>query len=346
MAKTMQETTRTTSHTWRTAWWLVADLFAIVMIVYLILWKVTEDRFWPVVALSYVAPLVVPLAVIPLPLAFLRVRVRSVVLELICAVGAVLLIREVYVSGAPPTAPAGAPQITALTYNLGEGKASSEELFPYLREANADLVGLVEVTAETAAALPQLTDLYPYQEAKGLGIPGLALLSRFPISNVTWHEYNPGRPDLQATIDVNGVPVTVFVAHPPPPALTLTGITPRPGTANEIDQLVASFNAIDGPLLVLGDFNVTMLHETYRRIEDTGLQDAFAEAGHGFGFTAVVRLARPSKPAWLIERIRLPAFMRIDYIWASPEWVVTDAWVGDDAGSDHLPVIAKLALSG
>jgi endonuclease/exonuclease/phosphatase (EEP) superfamily protein YafD len=35
---------------------------------------------------------------------------------------------------------------------------------------------------------------------------------------------------------------------------------------------------------------------------------------------------------------------RIDYIWASPEWLPLDARVGKDAGSDHLPVIAALAL--
>ena len=36
--------------------------------------------------------------------------------------------------------------------------------------------------------------------------------------------------------------------------------------------------------------------------------------------------------------------MRIDYVWASAEWQIVDAWVGDDAGSDHLPVLARIQL--
>jgi vancomycin resistance protein VanJ len=34
---------------------------------------------------------------------------------------------------------------------------------------------------------------------------------------------------------------------------------------------------------------------------------------------------------------------RVDYIWHTPDLVALEAWVGADAGSDHLPVLARLA---
>jgi endonuclease/exonuclease/phosphatase (EEP) superfamily protein YafD len=33
---------------------------------------------------------------------------------------------------------------------------------------------------------------------------------------------------------------------------------------------------------------------------------------------------------------------RIDYIWYTGDFRAARAWVGPDAGSDHLPVLAKL----
>lgn len=33
-----------------------------------------------------------------------------------------------------------------------------------------------------------------------------------------------------------------------------------------------------------------------------------------------------------------------DYIWVTPDLAVESAWVGQDAGSDHLPVFARLSI--
>ena len=45
-----------------------------------------------------------------------------------------------------------------------------------------------------------------------------------------------------------------------------------------------------------------------------------------------------------LASIRIIPLARIDYIWASEAWLPLESWVGDDAGSDHLPVMARLAL--
>jgi len=37
-------------------------------------------------------------------------------------------------------------------------------------------------------------------------------------------------------------------------------------------------------------------------------------------------------------------FLRVDYIWSTPDLTALAAWLGEDAGSDHLPVLARLAI--
>src|SRR5688500_248378 len=43
-------------------------------------------------------------------------------------------------------------------------------------------------------------------------------------------------------------------------------------------------------------------------------------------------------------RLPPPPLPRIDDVWISDHWQPLDAWVGGDAGSDHLPVLALVAL--
>ena len=75
--------------------------------------------------------------------------------------------------------------------------------------------------------------------------------------------------------------------------------------------------------------------EDYVSLTRVGLTDAFRKAGYGFGFTFPAKSNRyPILPDF-------PLF-RIDYIWTTRELSVCHAWVGDDAGSDHLPVFADL----
>ena len=44
--------------------------------------------------------------------------------------------------------------------------------------------------------------------------------------------------------------------------------------------------------------------------------------------------------------MRLPPVLRVDYIWHTAELTTLAAWVGGNAGSDHLPVLARMKLHG
>jgi vancomycin resistance protein VanJ len=83
---------------------------------------------------------------------------------------------------------------------------------------------------------------------------------------------------------------------------------------------------VPGPMLIAGDFNLPSDSAIYRE-HWTRWSDAFEVAGWGYGWTKFTRW-------WGI---------RIDHILFDPaDWQVIEARVGDDVGSDHRPVIAKM----
>ncbi|WP_169307570.1 endonuclease/exonuclease/phosphatase family protein [Gemmatimonas aurantiaca] len=81
------------------------------------------------------------------------------------------------------------------------------------------------------------------------------------------------------------------------------------------------------PIVVVGDFNMPVESSIFRAYW-SALSSAFDAGGRGFGFTK-------HEGRWL--RIR------IDHVLFAPQWFETSgAWVGNDVGSDHRPVIADL----
>lgn len=246
----------------------------------------------------------------------------------------------------PRVAPEGSTELTIMTLNTGNDLADPVELLSYLEQSGADIIGLQEVSAQTAAALEVSTGGdYPHHVAFGLGIPGKALLSKYPIVDHQLLDSNPERPDLVATLDIDGMLTTVIVAHPPPPHLTTNGVVSRPGADEQFSALVDVISQADGPLLLLGDLNITRHHDRYELLESLGLMDVFAEAGNGPGYTYPARLSALDDVNQTLGDAPMVPLIRIDYIWGTSHWYPLETWVGGDTGSDHLPVKVRIAIT-
>src|SRR5579871_3973615 len=98
------------------------------------------------------------------------------------------------------------------------------------------------------------------------------------------------------------------------------------------------------PSLLLGDFNMTRRSRVYADYRALGLMDAFAEVGVGRGWTLPRRIGNAHIKHGL-HRVPLRPVARVDYIWYTRGLQAEAAWVGSDAGSDHLPVLARLSLA-
>jgi vancomycin resistance protein VanJ len=237
--------------------------------------------------------------------------------------------------------------ITVMTYNVGNGRAGPERLVPALQHSGADVIALQEVSHEQARAIEAgLSGEYRYLSLHPGGFAGKALISHFPIHDAELLDLGPVRPDLRAFIDVDGRKLALLNAHPPPPHLARLGLRFDPPTWRQIQEL-ARLALEHDPCLLLGDFNLVDSRLEYAYLKSTGLRDAFGEAGRGKGSTLPKRLG-PWKRFLFVNRmlrwIPMLPMLRVDYIWYTPSLSALEAWLGADAGSDHLPVLAKIVL--
>jgi vancomycin resistance protein VanJ len=235
--------------------------------------------------------------------------------------------------------------LTVMTYNLGNGLASPGRLVDLLRTSPADVVGLQELAPSQAEAIRDgLQEAYPHQVLFPTGFSGKGLLSRMPLVTQDQLHFYPDRPDLHARVQAPGGALLVVVAHPPPPKVGWRGLVFDARAVRQIVSL-ARLASANPPAVLMGDFNMTARHAVHALLRRRGLRDAFDAAGRGRGATLPLRVGHSSRlrirpgPGWPT----LFPVARVDYIWHTPDLVALEAWVGADAGSDHLPVLARLA---
>jgi len=239
---------------------------------------------------------------------------------------------------------------TFLTFNThGEDKFLSPML-NILRTANADVVGLQEVSFALAARIrTELAELYPHQalHPNGYGSAGQAILSRFPIlEDRYWRNLNIPNflAHQRAVLTVNGKRLVFYNTHPVHPAMVDKALDAVPRGWEVRDVLHRAAAEYD-PVIIAGDMNLTDQTDDYRAI--TALfGDVYREVGQGMGY---------SFPDWREEHARsvmggkylywMPLFMRLDFIFHSAHIRPLAAQVWDHSGgSDHRPVFARLSI--
>ncbi len=102
---------------------------------------------------------------------------------------------------------------------------------------------------------------------------------------------------------------------------------------SDAESLAERVRQVQGPLIVAGDLNAPPQSLVSRRLLDTGLIDAFASSGRGYGYT------------FGHEELYGHSFVRIDRIFVSRHFVPVRTRVGGNTGSDHRPVVADLVLT-
>ncbi len=261
------------------------------------------------------------------------------------AIIAIVLIRFAgdWISFPPAAAAPNAPVLDVVTWNVEVDARSGAATAALVAAHPADVVGLVELQPDAAAAIaadPELTKRYPYRSFHPRhDVLGIGLLSRFPILGST----NQLEPAVQqATVDVNGRQVVVIVAHPM--HADVKHVRRLIPVGIDVDQrnadLVAIRDRIDAarqggdPVILLGDLN-TAPSEPAHDVLVAGLRDVHAEVGNGTGWTW-----RPIP----LEFLGI-GLIRIDYVIVSPD--IEPVSIGESCPTvgDHCIVSARLALA-
>jgi len=249
----------------------------------------------------------------------------------------------IWPTGTTPVIAADAPghRLHVVELNAWIHDTRIDDIVGYLRNSNADVIGLVEVSPQLKAALAQLFDRYPYH----LDCVGddhhckEMLLSRLPFTPIS-----AGRVDGKLPVVVGarlqlatGITLDVAVSHIIRP---LTFLQPEPtarflpGTAATVQSeqaaRLADYLARLGPDAVfLGDLNAAPWTPMLKALRAAGSWHPESEIS-------------PTWPSWASAPLRLP----IDHVLTRGKVVLTSLSAGPALSSDHLPLQAELFIPG
>ena len=321
---------------------LIALLIAgyiLLLIIYLAMRLLIADAPWWLALLHnftpyYFLPLVV-FALLSLLMGAKRLLVWCVLLLLIAFIWFI-----------PPTLPKSLPQpegnqIHMVTMNVYPHNETPEQIVAWVREIKPFIVVLQELNPNIMETISELEDDYDYHIAQP-DWRSRAIYSKLPIiesGEVPTLELK----HLRVVIDMNGREIALYNVHLDMPADSQVQINApflpafvtqynESRRNNQIEALIAHLKTEELPYIVAGDFNTSDFSPVYGTLA-ANMQDAYREAGTGFGFTW---------PAGEAEELSsdIPLLLRLDYIWHSNSIRTVSIVTGPELGSDHLPLSA------
>lgn len=223
---------------------------------------------------------------------------------------------------------AEAPPVRVVAANVLYVNQTPEALLEELLAVDADVLVLEEVsprwiellTSGRARAAFPYRDLIAREDAFGIAILSRHALERSELVDLV------GVPMLDATVRVGATELRVFGVHTLPP---VDGAYAEVWRA-QLAALARRVRAVDGPLVVAGDFNATLFHEGLRELEAAGVADVHAATGRGLAST------------WPNGVFPAPP-IALDHVFVSRHLAPVAVREGVGAGSDHRPLIVDLA---
>lgn len=236
-----------------------------------------------------------------------------------------------------------------LTYNVLGMNRNFQGMMRLFEEEDPDVIALQELTPEIATPLMNLlSDRYRYKALRPRAdFSGVGVFSRFPIKDeMVLPSPTSGSLWQHIVLDVRGRDLHLFNLHPSHPHLRWTTRQLFPpvvirsfdtdGQSAQLEAMMAEVESTEGPIVALGDFNLTDQTRQYSRVSRK-LTDSFRETGNGLGHTF------PANGRIMSLRLPFPV-VRIDYVFHSKELAATSAHLGQSAGSDHHPVVVELGF--
>ena len=247
----------------------------------------------------------------------------------LCGVGAVVnavLVLWLLWPAAESAATLG-PRLRLVAINVQTSNERSDLVLNFLRDADADVILLMEVNQRWLDALASLRTNYPHIVAEPREDNfGIALFSRVSCTNSEVVEFGEAElPSIAATLEVEGQNVFLLGTHPLPP-----GSADNARLRNEqFREIAARVRRCATPAILLGDLNCTPWSPCFNDLlRDSGLKNT-AQGRGLFG----------SWPAWLPWG-RIP----LDHCLVSASITVRNRRLGPRVGGDHLPVVLEVEV--
>lgn len=224
---------------------------------------------------------------------------------------------------APRLERGGAATFAIASVNVHLDNADPQPLVCWLSEERPDAAVIVEVSPDYAVSLKALAG-YPFQSiVPDTGPFGMALVSRYPLLETKVMRDSEGIARIESQLQLPGRRIGLVAFHPMPP------LSPQyHGARNDqLRTLARAAQAGDYPAILAGDINATPWSSAFSRLEQYGL-----------------RRASGLEPTWPVAGRGLVG-IPIDHVLVTPHWRVVSHQRGPDIGSDHYPVLVRLALA-
>ena len=216
---------------------------------------------------------------------------------------------------------------TVLTLNVLQDNRDYARTIDLIERTNADLLLLTETDRAWVDALEGALASYDHRIDRPLdNTYGILFASKLPMSNASIQDLaQADTPSVFATLQAGENSFRMIGLHPRPPK-------PKQDTEErDAEIIVAAKKAQDMamPVLALGDFNDVAWSDTTRLFMDIG---GFLDPRRGRGTYATF----PADYVWL--------GWPLDHLFVTEEFLLAEKRVGENVGSDHRPVHARLCL--
>lgn len=220
-------------------------------------------------------------------------------------------------------------ELTVLSSNLLLVNRNYQEQLDNIESIDPDILAFLEYTHEWDTALSASLTNYPHRAVQpSRDAFGIALYSKFPIVSGGVEDFAQNAIySINVSIDLGDKLVQVMAVHP---------TAPMPGGGyelrNEQMQIIAEKSAnINGPLIVMGDFNATPWTSHFTNMESIGkLRNT--RAGHGL------------HPTWPNNKLQMHMLIPIDHILVNPQIGIAHFESKRVIGSDHRTIWSRLRV--
>lgn len=215
---------------------------------------------------------------------------------------------------------AGERALTVAHYNTFVVNRDFAAQAAEIARLDADIVTLIEFDKGKVPMLQTLRAQYPFTfECTAVPACQMAVLSKFPIASVASNPVRDGPPAMIVKFDGALAGLTVISVH----------FTRFPHSRWQLRQAIAlagKLETLNGNIILMGDFNATPFSRVLSTVSTS---------------TGMTR--QTSLPTWPSD-LGLPQ-LAIDHIFTSAGIRPLSAErIGNNAGSDHYPVVMTLAL--
>ncbi|MEE2746366.1 MAG: endonuclease/exonuclease/phosphatase family protein [Pseudomonadota bacterium] len=212
-----------------------------------------------------------------------------------------------------------------ISFNVNNNNMEAKGLAEFLLKENADVIIFYELNKTVRKKLTGIAALYPHQyfsqaaPAPGVKPHGIGLISRKPWIAISekWDTETKRTYGIQSSFRFNKRTLNLFGVHLSNPIFR----HPRQ-QFSESSKLIKIIKSINGPLVLVGDFNMTPFSNRYKNfLKLTGLKSMNGNI-------------LSTWPAWLT-----PFGLSLDHIFTSHDIAISSVRTGSNMGSDHRSII-------